>query len=131
MDGRHTMLLGCAISVGHGRVMGIRGDSEAALACAMLQCFAEPLTAQQLGSHCPGVMVVFQSCPAGSMVGASFIPVARRALGTFRACSLSGAVWRLYVFSFSPLSPGPIGLVSVLVAKMMGAAAVVITGKSF
>lgn len=30
-----------------------------------------------------------------------------------------------------PLYPGPIGLVNVLVAKMMGAAAVVVTGKSF
>lgn len=49
------------------------------------------------------------------------------------ACSepAGSAVWPLYVFSFSSLSPGPVGLVSVLVAKMMGAAAVVITGKSF
>lgn len=34
--------------------------------------------------------------------------------------------------SLSPLlSPGPIGLVNVIIAKMMGAASVVVTGKSF
>lgn len=35
------------------------------------------------------------------------------------------------MYFFYPLYPGPIGLVNVIIAKMMGAAAVVVTGKSF